>query len=782
MAVSEPVEIEITPILGGLDISKPATKVDASRASDLHNVRFRRGQLTSRAGFSTKHQILPGADTTIIASPFDTLGTVLDSSLTPTVYAFNWNRCYYVHTTGLLKAQLCGDGTTGFASTDLSILLDPISDHISVDYGVGGYDFAVANGGNLKSNSPLVLLCTKTSMASSSSSLAGGVMVGGYLSNGVSFEVVNFNIVATTDPRYGGPKHANACAIFAYCAFVGGADDSGVYVQWSAPGRWDGWNASTTAGIGAGYQYIGDSSSKITAMKRMGDYLAIYKEDGIWICRKTGISGSPFEFSSVPTAGIGCVAPRSVAEIGNQIHAFLGPNDVYAFTLSGVESMASRVKDNIFTLGPCPMLPEYASRSKGFYSREYNEYLLMVPSGRMPQDSSDSNKTVTNRVSNPTMLGAVGASAYCVGWTADSAPSAYAVANGGLFSKTYQTVSWADVNHYLYNTYNYGGSVATKKFSGMAWVGASTSTTVGIALAFLDSGGSVLGTPTVHEYTVGTTALQLAAYETAPTGAYRVSIRVIAEVAGVTLSLHGAQIVDMTSVDKSISIMDLAGNNNYIPAYKTMGSEFKALPLIASKVGPWMPDTLWVYSIDNDAWSCWTIPVNGIGYDSVASTKTIAELVGTISEQNWRFGDQLLTKLSGSLLLGTPDGSLQEMREEYRADYATMAHEDSFTTFWESKSFDFGQPSADKTFARLTIRHDRSHPPVSIVVAATADDWANSTMQTITLNALGNREQTYVDFFITGPHMRFRITSESGISLKGFAAKVILRGEQHQYD
>ncbi len=249
---------------------------------------------------------------------------------------------------------------------------------------------------------------------------------------------------------------------------------------------------------------------------------------------------------------------------------------------------------------------------------------------------------------------------------------------------------------------------------------------------------------------------------------------------GTTLDVDAIQVVNMTNIDPRFWYRD---ENGYVAPgtlKDTATNEVSLIPFIAGTIGPWSTDTLWIYNWQKESWTVWKLLANCTTTDTIQSTSVLIEdLVGTIDQQTWRFDTQEFTTLSPSNLLGSSEGQVFETAKKYQFDRQGFLN-DPILAFWQSKDYDLDAPNQDKTVSRVTLFHERSHPPTEIEVGVSTDSGNTWTRQTLTIRT--GFTETYADFFITGSQIRFEVRSTSpGFYLTGFSLKLIPRGEGNAY-
>ena len=202
------------------------------------------------------------------------------------------------------------------------------------------------------------------------------------------------------------------------------------------------------------------------------------------------------------------------------------------------------------------------------------------------------------------------------------------------------------------------------------------------------------------------------------------------------------------------------------------------IPLIADRMGQWTCDSVWVWNYKEDSWWKWRIPVCGFGYDAVSTSVLVSGLLGTISQQSWRFDEKLLGALAPTNLISPSDGQVYEMSKLYQNDWQGFLDR-PITVYWHSKDFDMGKPDLDKTLSRVVIFHESSHPPTSVIVSASTDSGTTWVNQTVIIRQ--GRTETFADFFVTGTQIRFKVQASAGLYVNGFSVKIIARGEANAY-
>jgi hypothetical protein len=243
-----------------------------------------------------------------------------------------------------------------------------------------------------------------------------------------------------------------------------------------------------------------------------------------------------------------------------------------------------------------------------------------------------------------------------------------------------------------------------------------------------------------------------------------------------TLDVTTIQICDITNIDSNSRYVDPI-TGALAPGFKTYDEEIITVPLVLDTVNPWLCDTVWVYNYLYNSWSTFEMSATAFSYDALSTTKTIADLTGTIDQQIWRFDDKLLNALQETTLIGMADGQLYEISPAYSRDWETTQNV-SISCFWESKDFDMGAPFMEKTYMRLALFHEVSHPATVVTIGISTDSGVSWYEQDITMRT--GFTETFCDFISTGRQARFRLKATTpGFNITGLSIKVVPRGEAY---
>lgn len=121
--------------------------------------------------------------------------------------------------------------------------------------------------------------------------------------------------------------------------------DDGVSVEpwrvaWSDTGNPENWTTGNS-----GEAVLGDEPSVIQNIKKLNEYVAVYKKESLWLGRKVDTSDI-FLFDNIMT-GIGLASPRCIADAEGR-HYFMSANDFHSWNGFTVLSIGSPVREYIF--------------------------------------------------------------------------------------------------------------------------------------------------------------------------------------------------------------------------------------------------------------------------------------------------------------------------------------------------------------------------------------------------------------------------------------------------
>lgn len=739
--VPRPVTFQIRPANGGLNTEEAPQSIDKRESPSLLNVRFKSGAIQTRTGFKLKYQGLTESALWI--------DTVYSAGF-QNVIAITRSGIYYLGSGDVLYPINVYDNA-GVAIEFPHLDMDPTIEYMSLDVGSGQYDFAGANGGalfpGLDRTDDMMVFCNGS---------ADGIFVIAYTGGATPVEAERIGGI-------GAPTLGRSVAIYDGRIVVGGILNEPSTIVWCEKGRFDHWDPAVWPG--AGSRVLADSPDWIQSMRKLGEYLIVFKERSTLIGSKTGLVDPPFRFDPAPGQGIGLAAPNSIGDLGTEL-IFLGWDDVYVFSLNTIQPVGTRIKQELF-YGVNGILPKYLGNCTGVIAEEFDEYWLFVPSGKWP--ATELGEPIANLLTNPDISNGT------TSWSSFQGTLS-AETNGVLGPNALRVTYDADLSFSL--SQQYTSPTPDNEYAATLWVRASESASIVAQLVFQDVSDNTL--LTVEVPVQATTTFQ-PVYISGVAPANTDSIDVIVASnsnlpIGGWIELDAAHLVDITTVD-STYIDESSGHKAL--AYLNGRNEPQAIPFIIDQVGEYLPDTVWCFNYAANAWSVWRLPMTGFGYDALQQVITLGDLEGTIAEQTWRFDGKTLTEFAPTNLIGQPDGQVYEISSLAQYDYEGLTNY-PIPAYWESKDFDLGKPTVDKTFSRLSLFHEVSHAPVDIEVGVSTD--SGNTWQDQTITVRQGHTQTIVDFFVTGPQARFRVNA-TGVQFffTGFEVKLIPRGEYNAY-
>jgi hypothetical protein len=823
MAIKKPVIVPIRPPLGGMNIRVPATDIELLQTPDAMNVRYYYGQLQSRYGFGVKYQGIRG---TILG--LNRLYT--QDGLTNVIVAINETGVWQHEGVGAVGmplfiydgasvAALTAEAETAFISTALGEgTFTPSQINSASVYPAAGYApiLAVTNGAD-----GVILII----FGSDGDPLVGEVLDAGAI----------------------GEEGARCVAFFANRLFIGGTTGSPAELLWSADSAYDDF---TTTGWGS--QLLGNEVEKIQNMVPLGEYLVVYKERSLYLARTTGRSDPAVMFNEIPSGGIGLAAPGSVADVLDN-HVFLGWDDVYALTPSGVTSIGENVRDAIWgRSGDRGILRPYINRVFATTDIAHTEYWLLTPTGKIPEvtnlvtsgsmdvwsfeaDTTLGDATISNvpesafeyiRIGDHAYGSAIPSDKEVLILSIDQVAGEIELSENANITLTGTIIRCGDENDYTFLTLGSDTieSQAGGNFGGIfqRMTGAEDSSSTGLSVR-IDLGLSESGVGRMYSAVIwlrvgaytGTPSVVVGAYEYTDESVYldaffgpeyitnfedyedfvplvfsgqitqetcrQLLVAVYILNSDIIIDVDAMQLVYMDNIDQQYWYRDLS--TGYVaPGYLSQDLNPRLIPFIASRVGPWMPDTAWVYNWQHKSWACWEMPMLAALGDTISLVNDdtyISELRGTVAEAVWRFDDRIISNEAPTVVLAGADGQLYEVNPQYAYDWQDIT-DTPITSYWQSKDFTLDNPNQDKTVSRVTLFHEVSHVGLDVEVSVSTDSGATWIRQTIPIR-VGNAE-TYADFFVTGEQARFEVRTQSpGFRLTGFSLKLIPRGESNAY-
>jgi hypothetical protein len=128
-------------------------------------------------------------------------------------------------------------------------------------------------------------------------------------------------------------------------------------------------------GVGSGFTDLSEFPYHVKQIRKLGPRLVVYTESAIWVATRTGNSTAPYRFD-MQVADLGTPASDTV-QGRNDVHLFLGTDDIYEFNGAAVRPIAPQIRDELFaTLNP-------AAYHRMFAEIRYDtqEYMLFVATG-----------------------------------------------------------------------------------------------------------------------------------------------------------------------------------------------------------------------------------------------------------------------------------------------------------------------------------------------------------------------------------------------------------------
>lgn len=139
--------------------------------------------------------------------------------------------------------------------------------------------------------------------------------------------------------------------------------------------RWSQWqnhtlwhNNSDGSGM-AGYVDCSDTRGGIQAIRPLGDYLYVYKEDSIIVLSYSG-GDTTFSKDTVTTEA-GLYAPQAIVELPHN-HIFVGENNIYSFDGSSLSAIGEPIKKFFFD----NLSPSKVSKIYGYYDKNNSDVIF----------------------------------------------------------------------------------------------------------------------------------------------------------------------------------------------------------------------------------------------------------------------------------------------------------------------------------------------------------------------------------------------------------------------
>ena len=143
----------------------------------------------------------------------------------------------------------------------------------------------------------------------------------------------------------GNPPLAKYCTYLSPYLLLAYLTEGGSIYPWKV--AWCDTDAPETwAGGNAGSALISNEPSAIQNIMKLNEYVALYKEESLWLGRKVETSDI-FIFDCMKT-GVGLGSPRALVDFEGQ-HAFMGVNDFYVWNGIREESIGGPIRDQVFS-------------------------------------------------------------------------------------------------------------------------------------------------------------------------------------------------------------------------------------------------------------------------------------------------------------------------------------------------------------------------------------------------------------------------------------------------
>lgn len=170
----------------------------------------------------------------------------------------------------------------------------------------------------------------------------GNVIVGNNVGGGLHWTPPTggtYTLLTNAKYRY---FTSNRSRAFAAYDITSGSNDPRK-VAWSATGDETDWTGTT-----AGTATLAEAPDGITGLKTVSNVVVILRDTGISLAYPTGSSTSgTFRFENAVLDGVGCPFPSTVSQYNNTVF-FLGPDDVYAYNVTGApQPIGRQVRDMI---------------------------------------------------------------------------------------------------------------------------------------------------------------------------------------------------------------------------------------------------------------------------------------------------------------------------------------------------------------------------------------------------------------------------------------------------
>jgi hypothetical protein len=212
--------------------------------------------------------------------------------------------------------------------------------------------------------------------------------------------------------------------------------------------------------------------------------------------------------------------------------------------------------------------------------------------------------------------------------------------------------------------------------------------------------------------------------------------------------------------------------------YVTPDPEHESILFGFPKVQKYMTE-LWRYNIRTGAWSYDRKTCSCISLASADESISWGDFSGTWENAVAKWGTWGQTDIGVRLYVGDTEGKVLL--------YSSVGAEDpedvSIDTLIETGDIDFEHPDENKTFLRLSLRFDEVVDSDVTFQVYSSDDSGNSWVREGTLTVGSGEQAAILDFLITAPAIRFRLTSNSVVTpyvISELVLKVVLRGMEYE--
>jgi len=142
-------------------------------------------------------------------------------------------------------------------------------------------------------------------------------------------------------------------------------------VRWSVAG-----NPEDVTGTGSGFVDLAETGDHVTKLAIIQSRLYAFKEQSIWEIAYVG--GTTYFTPELRVQNVGCEAPRSLAQLGNEV-VFFGTDNVYQFDGLNLYPIADMVRHMLYHPDYKSISTDKPRRIHGWYYQPLNVYGLAFP-------------------------------------------------------------------------------------------------------------------------------------------------------------------------------------------------------------------------------------------------------------------------------------------------------------------------------------------------------------------------------------------------------------------